>query len=187
MDHADVRVLRAVHQLGVAGGQQLRQLHPDVARGDPRLLPQRAHARQVRQEELHHDRVHHLWDIVDSDAFRTRIDTVAADDVEPAGQAVHQHGVQQHLHLHGRAVPHAGAAPPARRLLHGRQDRSPRRATDTAADGVHGVAPLLNIWHHGGHLWPADDADAGDFEGQPTRHSRAGREHGQEENHCAVA
>lgn len=57
---------------------------------------------------------------------------MGADVAEPAGQAVHQHGVQQHLHLHVGAVPHDGAPPAARLLLHGGPRRQHRRAADAA-------------------------------------------------------
>lgn len=57
---------------------------------------------------------------------------VDANDTEPDRQAVHQYGVQQYLHLHVGAVPDAGAAQPARLLLHGGQDRGAGRTADTA-------------------------------------------------------
>lgn len=52
--------------------------------------------------------------------FRT---VLAADVLEHAGEAVHKHGVQQHLHIHLRAVPHAAAAQPPWNLFYAWKDR----------------------------------------------------------------
>ncbi|KAJ8723074.1 hypothetical protein PYW08_002986 [Mythimna loreyi] len=105
---------------------------------------------------------------------------------EHAGQAVHQHGDEQRVHLYRGAVPHAGTPHHARHLLHDRQDRRGRGATDTAAHGVHGSTSIPVVWWDGGHSGATDAVDPRDAEGAPARHHRAGREHGKKEGRRGV-
>lgn len=61
---------------------------------------------------------------------------MAANHAEHDREAHHQHGLQQHLHLHVRADAHAGAAQPARRVLHVRQDRLAAGAANSSSGKI---------------------------------------------------
>lgn len=59
-------------------------------------------------------------------------DPMAGDSAVPGGQDRHHAGVQWHLHVHIRAIPHACASLAAGLLLHGGASRVHRRSADAA-------------------------------------------------------